>query len=235
MLKRIPLIPSVMTVLALALLVSLGQWQVQRLNWKTELLATMDARVHGTPVNVVDHPADVEAWNYRRVVARGVFDHDREAHLQTTGPDGKAGYDIYTPLRLADGRAVIVNRGWVPFAKKDQSTRGDGLSVGEVSVVGLARLNRTAEWYMPKNNTVKNIWFTANLPEMASFMNVKVALPLFVDADATPIAGGYPIGGQTILDIPNNHLDYALTWYGLALVLLVIYLLYVRRAFKDEV
>lgn len=233
MLKRLPLLPTLMTLVALALLASLGQWQVERLNWKTALLETMEERVHGAPIRIVAQPADLPSWEYRRVVAEGVFDHSNEAHLQTTGPGGKAGYDIYTPLTQADGSVVIINRGFVPVQWKDRTTRGEGLPLGNVRVVGLARMSREAKWYMPKNNMVKNIWFTPNLAEMTAFMGVETPVPLFVDADETENAGGYPIGGQTILDVPNNHLDYALTWYGLALVLLVIYLLYLRRAFKE--
>ena len=117
---------------------------------------------------------------------------------------------------------------------KNAATRAEGQVAGEVSIVGLARLNRDVQWYMPKNNTVKNVWFTPVLSQMASFMGVSAPIPLFVDADEAVNQGGYPIGGQTVLNMPNNHLDYALTWYGLALVLLVIYLLYVRRTFEDS-
>lgn len=234
MLKRLPILPTFMTLLALILLASLGQWQVERLNWKTALLATMEERVHGAPLNIVASPADLQSWAYRRVVAEGVYDHSKETHLQTTGPGGKAGYDIYTPLTQADGEVVLINRGFVPIQYKDRATRAEGLPLGPVRVVGLVRLSREAEWYMPKNNVIKNIWFTPNLSEMAAYMGVANPVPMFVDADDTTNAGGYPIGGQTILDVPNNHLDYALTWYGLALVLLVIYLLYLRRALREN-
>ena len=223
-----------MTVLALALLVSLGQWQVHRLNWKNELIATMDARVYGEPRALPKQYDDLEAWSYMRVSVHGVFDHDNEAHLHTLGPRGIAGYDIYTPFKLDDGRTVIINRGFVPTAMKNVATRAEGQVAGEVSIVGLARLSRDVQWYMPKNNTVKNVWFTPVLSKMASFMGVSTPIPLFVDADEAVNQGGYPIGGQTVLNMPNNHLDYALTWYGLALVLLVIYLLYVRRTFEDS-
>lgn len=230
MLRRLPLVPTVMTLVFLLVLTGLGTWQVARLVWKNDLISSMYERVTAPAQDL-----PLEGFQeYQHVRLVGEFRHDKEAYLQTTGPNGKAGYDVYTPLHVMDGRWVIVNRGWVPSALKDPALRPADHVGGQVSVVGLVRGDRKPLWYMPANNTTTNIWFTPIITEMADFMGLENPVDVFVDADATPNAGGYPVGGQTVLDIPNNHLDYALTWYGLALVLLVIYLLYIRRALKDE-
>lgn len=214
------------SVAALVVLLILGTWQVQRLHWKENLLATIAARVESAPRPLAEIEAlaaetgDVDYWPAR---AEGTFVHGSERHFFATHQGG-SGYYVYTPLRLDDGRFLFVNRGFVPFDRKDAGTRAEGQVEGRVTVEGLAR-NRLGEkpsFIVPENEPEKNIFFwkdidlmaaTAGLPDGAEI------LPLFLDADETPNPGGLPIGGVTMIDMPNNHLQYAITWYGLALAL----------------
>ena len=224
-------IPLIFTLLAEVVLLTLGFWQVQRLAWKEDLIATMEARVHA-PAAVL--PVDLGAlddWSYRHVQVDGTFDHDREAHVQATGPNGRAGFHVYTPLLMNDGRSVIINRGFVPAAFKEAMSRPESLTEGPQHITGLARLSRAKERFALNNNERTNIWFTPDVNEMAAFMGLAHIVPIFVDA-ADKGDGVLPLGGQTLLNIPNNHLDYALTWFALALVLLIVFLAYVRSALK---
>lgn len=222
-------IAAVITVLlALAILLSLGTWQMQRLAWKEGLLAAIAERRAAPPVDVaeIDRMAKAgEDVDYRAMTATGIYANNKERHFFATH-EGRTGYYIYTPLQLADGRYLLVNRGFVPFENKEPETRKQGQLSGEQTVHGLARaeLLEKPSWVVPDNDIGKNIFYWKDHHAMASSVGLDPAevVPFFMDADATENPGGLPIGGVTQFDLPNNHLQYAVTWYGLALALAVI-------------
>lgn len=226
--------PTVFTVPALAVLVALGVWQLQRLEAKTALLARIDARMAAPAVampGVIDDPG---AWDYRRVTAEGVFLHERELHLTGRTYRGRAGFQIVTPLRRTDatapGQVVLVNRGWVPLDRREPETRAEGLPAGPVSVTGVLRRPAGPGWMQPDDDPEANLWFGVDLPAMAAAAGIAPPPTLILEAAAGPEPAVLPIGGQTRLDIPNNHLQYAITWFAFAVVLAAIYILYHRRA-----
>ena len=220
---------------ALAILLSLGTWQVFRLQWKEHLLAEIETRRHAPPVDLaaveqrVRDGADIE---YLPATVSGTFEHAHEQYFFATS-DGDVGYQVYTPLVMADGRIVFINRGFVPEALKDPAKRSDGQVAGAVTITGLARarLDGKPSWVVPDNEPARQLYFWKDLDAMAASAAVPKdrLVPFFVDADATPNPGGWPKGGVTQLDLPNNHLSYAFTWYGLAAVLLVVSVLAFRR------
>jgi surfeit locus 1 family protein len=213
---------------ALALLVSLGTWQVHRLHWKEALLADIAARRAMPPVGIDKIGAILASGgdvDYRPINVTGTFDHAHEQHFFATY-EGQSGYFVYTPLKLAGGEYIFVNRGFVPFDKKEPATRMAGEIAGEVTVSGLARarLSEKPSWVVPDNEPAKNIFYWKDLDVMTSHAGLDKArvLQFFVDAGGAPNPGGLPIGGVTQFDFPNNHLQYALTWYGLAATLTII-------------
>jgi surfeit locus 1 family protein len=221
--------------IALVILLSLGTWQVYRLQWKEALIAEIEARRHAAPLPIDQVAQKVEAGidiDYLPATATGRFDHAHEQYFFATD-DGAVGYHVYTPLRLADGRTLFVNRGFVPEDRKDPARRAEGQLPGEVTVTGLARARLAAKpsWLVPENQPEKAVYFWKDLHAMAAQAGVPAdgLMPLFLDADATANPGGWPKGGVTQLDLPNNHLSYALTWYGLAATLLVVAVLAFRR------
>ena len=208
---------------ALAVLVGLGTWQVQRLAWKEALLATIDARIHADPLPLDEVASRYPEIEYVPVTATGRFDHAAERHVFTTW-EGESGYDVFTPLLLGENRAVLVNRGFVPFDRKDPATRADGQVGGEVTVTGLARrgLAEKPSWVVPDNDPAKNVFYWKDVRAMRETSGLDPAidvLPFVVDAGDAVNPGGLPVGGTTLIDLPNNHLQYAVTWYGLALAL----------------
>ncbi|MEZ5810749.1 MAG: SURF1 family protein [Rhizobiaceae bacterium] len=218
-----------LTVLALgafAVLAGLGVWQVKRLQWKESLIAAIDERIASKPVALAEierRLADPDGIEYRPVTVSGTFDHAGEAYFFTTHK-GRTGYYVYTPLMLADGRALFVNRGFVPYDNKDPATRPQGQVEGEVTVTGLARtaIAEKPSSLIPDNDLEKNIFYWKDLSDMAAlagFGTDASVVRLFIDADDTPNPGGLPMGGVTIIDLPNNHLQYAITWFGLAAAL----------------
>lgn len=218
----------VLVPLALAILVSLGTWQVKRLYWKEALIASIEERRHAQPLDIAGIEALLAAGDdvdYRAAYAEGRFLHDKERHFLATF-QGQSGFYLYTPLQLADGRYLFVNRGFVPYDRKQAATRPQSLVEGPLKVIGLARarLAEKPSSMVPDNDEGRNIFFWKDLTRMAATTGLPEdrVLPFFLDADATPVPGGLPTGGVTQIDLPNSHLQYAVTWYGLAVALLAV-------------
>jgi surfeit locus 1 family protein len=228
---------SVLTLTAAALagfaaLIGLGTWQVERLHWKQGLIAERTAAVSAPPVALPRSLEAARALEFHRVEAKGVLLNDREVAVHAIERrSGGAGYLVLTPLRLADGALVFVERGWVPTDKREAATRAQGNPPGEVSVEGLLRLAPAKKpgWFLPANDPGRGEWFWIELPALARAAGVPEALPFYLEAGPAPNPGGFPVGGQANTELPNDHLQYAITWYALAAALAVIYLILLRR------
>lgn len=219
--------------IAFAVLLGLGTWQVQRLAWKEGLLATIRERVAAEPIGIKEALATFEDVEYVPVVLSGRFEHAHERHVFTTHA-GQSGYNVYTPLVMANGEAVFVNRGFVPYDRKDPATRAQGQVEGVVEVTGLARagLSEKPSWIVPDNDPARNVFHWKDIRTMretSGLPNDVPVLAVFVDANDAPNPGGLPVGGVTLIDLPNSHLQYALTWYGLAAALLVVTAVFLLR------
>jgi surfeit locus 1 family protein len=156
----------------------------------------------------------------------GSFLHDKELYLGARSMNGNPGYHVLTPFALADGGTVLVDRGWVPVERKTPESRPEGQVAGTQTVEGIVRLPGRQAWMQPDNEPGKNMWFYVDLPAMATAMGADIRTDLYVDAGAAENPGTYPVGGQTRIEIPNDHLQYAITWGLLAVALAVIYVLY---------
>jgi len=231
--------PTVFTIPALIVLLGLGTWQVQRLYEKEAQIAERTARTTAPPIGLPAagaqlSPAALADLDYRHGAATGVFMHEREMYLAARTMEGSVGYQIVTPLQQADGSIVLVNRGWVPEARKDPAKRPEGQVGGTVTVDGAIRAPGVQHWLQPDNQPAQNIWFWSDLPIMAGHAGIALdkLVPVFLEAGPAPNLGGIPIGGQTKVNLPNDHLQYAITWYALAAGLAVIYILYHRQRDK---
>jgi surfeit locus 1 family protein len=220
--------PTAFAGAGLVVLIGLGTWQLERKRWKEGLIANIAARVHADPVPLARAEAllrgggDVE---YLHVTAKGRFHHDKERYLYAPAPSG-LGWHVYTPLEVAPARVAWINRGFVPDARKDPASRSAGQLAGEVEVRGLVRVAPGKGLFTPDNDVTRNLWYWPDLRAMqASVFGAGTAAPPFtIDADARPEPpGGLPQGGVTRLALPNRHLEYALTWYGLGLTLIGVY------------
>jgi surfeit locus 1 family protein len=228
---------TLLMLLALAVLLGLGVWQIKRLHWKEGLIAQIEARTASPPITLEAALAlalkggDPSYW---RVRVDGRFRHDLERYLYAIS-DGKVGWHVVTPLATQSGTIVLVDRGFVPDELKDPSARPMG-QVGEiVTVTGIVRASESRNLFTPDNEPQANRWFWRDLQGMARSMfpagTAEVA-PFFIEADKTPVPGGWPQGGQTRLELPNNHLQYALTWFLMAAAFLIIYGAYVRGLYR---
>ena len=234
--------PTLAALAGLAVLLGLGTWQMERKRWKEGLIATIAARVHADPVpltSVLGRTSAKDDLEYIHVFVSGRFHHDKERYLYAPTPAGQ-GWHVYTPLETADGTLVWINRGLVPDMRKAPGMRSKGLTAGEVEVRGLVRLpSATPALFAARNNPTHNIWYWPDLAAMTASAfaggprdapgspQAARMLPLVIEADAKPAPpGGLPRGGVTRLDLPNRHLEYALTWYGLAASLAGVYLIF---------
>jgi len=227
--RRGLLIPSLALLLVLAVLLALGTWQLQRKAWKEALIATLDGRLAASPVAL---PARSE-WpdldparaEFRRVAVRGAFPPAQQALVYTSGsslrPDVSGpGYWVFAPLRLADGSRLVVNRGFVPEGRQDAANRADERSAGAVDIVGVMRWPETRGLFTPNDEPAKNLWFVRDPVAIASAKGWGPVAPFFIEQEAPPAPGGLPAVGRVRPNLANNHLQYALTWYALAAVLL---------------
>lgn len=205
-----------------ALFVALGIWQLYRLRWKLDLVARVDARVH---VPAVDAPSRAQ-WphvnraddEYRHVRVEGTFLPGSDTLVQATTERGM-GYWLLAPLRGDDGMTVFVNRGFVPTEWRAHPRAAP--PTGHVAIEGLLRISEPGGAFLRHNDASADRWYSRDIAAIAAARGITDAAPYFVDADANANLDEYPVGGQTVVSFYNHHLGYALTWFGLALLVAV--------------
>ena len=215
-------------VLLFALFAALGAWQLERRAWKLALIERVEARVHAPPADA-PLPAEWPRINaaeheYRHVRLEGVFLHEREALVQASTRLGP-GYWVLTPLRTAQG-VVLINRGFVPHERRERGTRSSNEPTGEVRLTGLLRISEPGGGFLRRIDAAADRWFSRDVQAIAAARGLAEVAPFFVDEDAAPpqppgAEPRWPVGGLTVIAFPNSHLVYALTWFGLALGVLL--------------
>ena len=242
-------LPGLVSALALGILLSLGIWQLSRLAWKQGLVAQVEERSTAPAIPLPGR----EAWGrmsperdeYRRVTVTGRFRHDAEAYLYHVAGDTRQadrgrpqgqGYFVLTPLVTAGGDTVIVNRGFVPTERRDPATRAAGQVEGEASVTGLIRYPEMRGAFAAPDDPARRLFYTRDLVAMGRAMGVdgRTTAPFSIDADDTAVPGGLPRGGETRLSFPNRHLEYALTWFGLALTLIGVFAAFAMQRLRGR-
>jgi surfeit locus 1 family protein len=199
---------------------ALGIWQVERRAWKLDLIARVDQRSHAAP-DAAPGPA---AWlaisrngdEYRRVKATGHFLAGSDQFAQAVTEFG-GGFWILTPLRTNEGFTVLINRGFVASDARDAAA--SAAPMGDVTVTGLLRITEPKGAFLRTNDAAAQRWYSRDVAAMAGALRLQDVAPYFIDADAAQDVPGGPRGGLTIVSFPNSHLVYAITWFGLALML----------------
>jgi len=202
---------------------ALGVWQLERLAWKNGLVAAVEARSTAAPTD----PSSDGTWQsfdpdrdeYRHVSVTGTFDPDVETLTQAVTAYG-GGFWVMTPLHLANGRSILVNRGFIPPENREKSSRQTTLA-GPLTVTGLLRQTEPDGGFLRSNDPANNRWFSRDVTAIAKAEGLTDPAPFFIDQER--VGTGYPIGGLTVLSFPNNHLIYALTWFALSLMLLAAF------------
>lgn len=218
----------------LLVLVGLGTWQWQRLQWKEELIAFRTERL-AEPARAV--PAGVDDWSaldFVRLEATGRFAHGQEQLMGVSKHDGRLGRQVLTPLLMEDGRALLVDRGWVPEDRTHPAARPDGQPEGDVTVRGIARHREddAPALFTPDNQPGEAVWYWYDLAALRDATGLDL-LPVVLEADGAANPGGLPVGGRTRVELPNRHLQYVVTWYGLALTLIAVYIAFRIKRMRE--
>jgi surfeit locus 1 family protein len=232
--------PGIASLIALAILLGLGTWQLERKSWKEDLIARIVRQSRAEPVA----PPTPEAWNperdeFRHVRVSGRFLNDRETlvHGLAAGETpGRAlqGFYVLTPLRRDDNSIVLINRGFVPTELKAQGDRRDGLIEGPTTVTGILRSSEARGMFVPEPDPARGEWFNRDIAGIAAARGLGTVAPYLIEADAVPGQTTWPRGGQLRVDLPNNHLQYAFTWFGLAACLIGVFSVFAWRRLHDS-
>jgi surfeit locus 1 family protein len=245
--------PTLFTLAGVAALSGLGTWQIQRKAWKDQLIQIIKVRSTAAPLppeawrelqcERSDRAGLRRSCDYTAVRLRGTFDHSGERHVfasnsRRQGGIGGPGFWIFTRFWLPDRKTwTLVNRGFVPHDLKDPAKRADGQLAGEVQIVGLIRTGEARRWFHGKNNERANIWYVRDPLELLNAAKTAArpgadrqatggapdTFAHYVDQVAPVPPGGLPLPVAATIALPNRHLDYAITWYGLAATLIVVY------------
>ena len=232
---------------ALCVLIGLGTWQLQRMAWKGRLQASIDERMTASPIPIEQALAAAAGGRnitYTRVRFRGRFHDDKALFYYAPASRGQGlGWHVYVPVQLASGGWLFVNRGFIPDAYRKLPKRQIWMTTRDITVTGLIRTPTIPGLFTPPNDPDKNIWYWRDLDGMskAALPGLKGKLiPYFVDVDVSPrstpmvAASKWPRPGTTITRLPNRHWEYALTWYGLALTLIGVYLAFVWGRLRHQ-
>jgi surfeit locus 1 family protein len=223
---------TVFAVVGVAILVGLGIWQLDRKVWKENLIATVTAQLARAPEDLPPR----ERWpqlapdgnEYTRVKFPAEFLEGQEALVYTAGsafrPDVQGpGYWVFAPARLAGGSVVLVDRGFVPADRKDPASRAQGVPHGIIDIVGVMRWPEARGMFAPADDPKTNVWYLRDPAAIAAAKKWDAAAPFYIEQEAPVPPGGLPKPGMLSISLPDNHLQYAITWFGLALGLAGVY------------
>ncbi|MEJ2431988.1 MAG: SURF1 family protein [Pseudolabrys sp.] len=233
--------PTVFAIVGIAILVGLGIWQLDRKVWKENLIAALNTRLSQPPGDLPPREQwgslDRQREEFRRVGFPAEFLPGQEALVYSAGsafrPDVKGpGYWVFAPARLAGGSIVIVDRGFVPSDRKDPATRASGAPHGSIDIVGIVRWPETRGMFTPADDVKGNVWYLRDIKAMAAAHHWRDVAPFYVEQESPVPPGGWPKPGKLVVNLPDNHLQYTITWFGLAFGLFAVYVVFMVRRFR---
>lgn len=229
---------TVSALVGVVILSGLGIWQLDRKISKENLIATLNARLSRAPEDLPPRASwprlRQDGEEFRRVAFPAEFLDGEEALVYTAGSPLRSdvkgpGYWVFAPARLAGGSIVVINRGFVPDDHKDPAMRAEGVPHGIVDVVGVMRWPEIRGSFTPADDPKKNVWYLRDSNSIATFKKWATAAPFYVDQESPTPAGGLPKPGKLEVRLPDDHLQYAITWFGLALALAGVYVVWLAR------
>lgn len=217
--------PTLVSLPALLLVVFLGVWQIERLEWKEALIEQINAELQKEPQPLPMALPELGPREYRFFTATGYYLHDKTLYRAAQYQKNILGYHLLTPMQLEDGRILLVNRGWVPKEQKDPAARPGSEPSEPLTIKIMVHRGNLRGWFVPDNSPEKNQWFWYDLPTMRQTTGVEL-LPIVADAVQVHTEGGLPIASKGEIEIRNDHLSYAITWFAIAITIIAIYTIY---------
>jgi len=208
---------SVFVYFIILTLLSLGFWQIYRLNWKLELIEQIENSLKNDPVELTN----IEKKNYLRIKTSGEIDFDKQIYLYNLNDEGKPGFEVINPIKIGDEN-YLINRGWIPFEKKELPEIN---LVDQNQIVGTLMLQTKPSTFKPENDIEKNYWFTLNREDISKFTGRNFSKYVIY------LNGDYKIPKPRVITakISNNHKKYAITWFSMAISILLIYLYFRKK------
>ena len=199
------------------MLLSLGSWQLYRLNWKLNLLSEIENSLKNDPVEL----SKVDKKNYLRIKTSGIVDFNKQIYLYNLNESGKPGFEVINPI-IINNENYLINRGWIPFNKKDKPEVN---LINESNIVGTLKLQHEASTFKPDNDINKNYWFTLNREDIFKYTGKKFSDYIIY------LNGDYKLPKPKVItaNISNNHKKYAITWFSMAISILLIYLYFRKK------
>ena len=199
------------------MLLSLGSWQLYRLNWKLNLLSEIENSLKNDPVEF----SKADKKNYLRIKTSGIIDFNKQIYLYNLNESGKPGFEVINPI-IINNENYLINRGWIPFDKKDKPEVN---LINEGNIIGTLKLQHKASTFKPDNDINKNYWFTLNREDIFKYTGKKFSDYIIY------LNGDYKLPKPKVItaNISNNHKKYAITWFSMAISILLIYLYFRKK------
>ena len=208
---------SVFVYLIILVLLSLGFWQLYRLNWKLDLINQIENSLKNDPVELIES----EKKNYLRIKISGEIDFNKQIYLYNLNNSGTPGFEVVSYIKI-DNEDYLLNRGWIPFEKKDLAEIN---LINQKEIIGTLMLQSKSSSFKPKNDLKKNYWFTLNRDDVFKFTGKKFSKYIIY------LNGDYKVPKPRVITakISNNHKKYAITWFSMAISILLIYLYFRKK------
>ena len=208
---------SVFVYFIISVLIGLGSWQIYRLNWKLDLIAEIENSLKNNPIEL----SKADKKNYLRIKTSGLVDFDKQIYLYNLNDSGNPGFEVVNPI-IVNNENYLINRGWIPFDKKNQPEIN---LFDENNIIGTLKLQSKANSFKPENDIEKNYWFTLDRNDIFSYTGKNFSkYIIYTDGDYKT-----PKPKVITANISNNHKKYAITWFSMAISILLLYLYFRKK------
>ena len=221
--------PTIVSAIVFLILLSFGTWQIKRLFWKEALIERYLVQSQSNPIKDQAQLKDNNVDEFKAIEIYGSFLHNNEIYITGKTFEGNAGFHVITPFKLKNNTVILVNRGWVSEGYRDPEKRKFSLIKDNIVLKGIIRYPQKKGYFAPENDGKQGFWFTIKPSQIFNFLELRFdnfITSYYIDALRQGKKLTLPIGVTGKPKLRNQHLSYAITWYGLALSLLFVYFSY---------